>query len=285
MSIGNKVIITAALAGGGRATKDDNPHIPGNPEEIAEAAYKCREAGAAIVHIHGRDWQGRVTADPEVYREIHRRIRDKCDVILQDSTGLGALVATKDRIKVIEAGAEMASLNMGTMVRTGWDNSIFLNTPELIESFVKRMLELDMKPEMEVFSHSMFREVERLIDGGLVKKPYLVNLVLGVTYQNTLAASPKNLLSLIDYLPPGCLFNVSAVGRHQLPLTTLGMLLGGNVRVGLEDNLYYSKGLPASNEMQVERAVRIARELQREVATPAEARDILGLKPLTNPEN
>ncbi len=279
----SKVIITAALVGGGRATKENNPHIPGNPEEIAEAAHKCRQAGAAIVHIHGRDWQGRITADPEVYREIHRRIREKCDIILQDSTGLGALVATEDRIKVIEAGAEMASLNMGTMVRTGWDNSIFLNTPELIESYLERMLELDMKPEMEVFSHSMFREVERLIARGIVKKPYLVNLVLGVTYQNTIAATPKDLLSLIDYLPPGCLFNVSAMGRQQLPLTTLGMLLGGNVRVGLEDNLYYTKGQLASNEMLVARAVRIARELDREGATPAEAREILGIKQL-NPQ-
>lgn len=279
----SKVIITAALVGGGRATKENNPHIPGNPEEIAEAAYKCWQAGAAIVHIHGRDWQGRITADPEVYRETHCRIREKCDIILQDSTGLGALVATEDRIKVIEAGAEMASLNMGTMVRTGWDNSIFLNTPELIESYLERMLELDMKPEMEVFSHSMFREVERLIARGIVKKPYLVNLVLGVTYQNTIAATPKDLLSLIDYLPPGCLFNVSAMGRQQLPLTTLGMLLGGNVRVGLEDNLYYTKGQLASNEMLVARAVRIARELDREVATPAEAREILGIKQL-NPQ-
>jgi 3-keto-5-aminohexanoate cleavage enzyme len=189
-------------------------------------------------------------------------------------------VATEDRIQVLEGGAEMASLNMGTMVRTGWDNSIFLNTPELIESFIQRMLELDIKPEMEVFSHSMFREVERVIARGIVKKPYLVNLVLGVTYQNTIAASPRDLLSLLEYLPPGCLFNVSAMGRQQLPLTTLGLLLGGNVRVGLEDNLYYRRGQLASNEMLVERAVRLARELDREVATPAEAREILGLKPL-----
>ncbi len=278
-----KVIITAALAGSGRATKEHNPHIPGNPAEIAEAAYKCWQNGAAIVHIHGRDRQGQVTAEPEVYHEIHRLIREKCDVILQDSTGLGAYVATEDRIKVIDGGAEMASLNMGTMVRTGWDNSIFLNTPDLIESFVRRMLEVGIKPELEVYSQPMVREVESLIQKGIVKPPYVVNMVLGVTYQNTLAATPKNLLSLIDYLPPGCLFNVTAVGRQQLPLTTLGMLLGGNVRVGLEDNLYYNKGRLASNEMLVARAVRIAGELEHEVATPAEARDMLGLKQL--PDN
>jgi 3-keto-5-aminohexanoate cleavage enzyme len=278
--MGRKVIITAALAGSGRAGKKDNRHIPENPGEIAEAAYKCWQAGAAIVHIHGRDWQGEVTADPAIFQEIHGLIREKCDMILQDSTGLGAYVATEDRIKVIEAGAEMASLNMGTMVRTGWDNSIFLNTPEMIESYVKRMLELDMKPEMEIYSHAMVRDVENLIAKGLLKEPYLVNLVLGVTYQNTLAATPKNLISLIDYLPPGCLFNVSATGRHQLPLTTLGMLLGGNIRVGLEDNLYYRKGELASNEMLVARAARTVREMELQVATPAEAREILGITPL-----
>ncbi len=278
--MGRKVIITAALAGSGRAGKKDNRHIPENPGEMAEAAYKCWQAGAAIVHIHGRDWQGEVTADPAIFHEIHGLIRGKCDIILQDSTGLGAYVATEDRIKVIEAGAEMASLNMGTMVRTGWDNSIFLNTPEMIESYVGRMLELDMKPEMEIYSHAMVRDVENLIAKGLLKKPYLVNLVLGVTYQNTLAATPKNLISLIDYLPPGCLFNVSATGRHQLPLTTLGMLLGGNIRVGLEDNLYYRKGELASNEMLVARAARTVREMELQVATPAEARDLLGINPL-----
>lgn len=275
-----KVIITVALSGGGRATKQHNPHLPEIPAEMAEAAYKCWQAGAAIVHIHGRDETGKITADPQVYHKIHALIRDKCDIILQDSTGLGAHVATEDRIRVIEAKAEMASLNMGTMVRTGWDDSIFLNTPQQIETYVTRMQQLNIKPELEVFSHAMFRDVENLIARNLLKKPYLVNLVLGMTYQGTLDANPKNLLSLMDYLPEDTIFNVSAVGKHQLPLTTLGMLLGGNVRVGLEDNLYYQKGQAASNEMLVARAVRIARELQLQVATPREARDILGIPQL-----
>ena len=275
-----KIIITVALSGGGRATRKQNPHLPETPAEMAEAAYRCWQAGAAIVHIHGRDETGRVTADPQVYREIHALIRDKCDIILQDSTGLGAHVATEDRIKVIEAKAEMASLNMGTMVRTGWDDSIFLNTPQQIQIYVTRMQQLDIKPELEVFSQAMFRDVEKLIGDGLLKKPYLINLVLGMTYQGTLEATPRNLLSLINYLPDDTIFNVSAVGIHQLPLTTLGMLLGGNVRVGLEDNLYYQKGQVASNEMLVARAVRIARELQLQVATPQEARDILGIPQL-----
>lgn len=272
-----KVIITAALSGSGRAGKEHNPHIPLTPLEIAEAAARCRQAGAAIVHIHARDYLGKVTADPEIFRETHRLIRERCDIIIQDSTGLGALVNNEDRIKVLEADAEMASLNMGTMVRTGWDDSIFLNTPDQIERFARRMLELDIKPELEVFSHSMFRDVERLISKGLLKKPYVINLVLGASYQGALEATEKNLLSMLSYLPEDSVFTVSAMGQKQLPLTTLGMLLGGNVRVGLEDNLYYRKGMPATNEMLVERAARLARELELDVASPDEAREILGI--------
>ncbi len=275
-----KLIITAALSGGGMATKENNPNIPYTPEEIADAAYKSWQAGVAVVHIHGRNPDGKVTSDPEVYKKIHKLIREKCDVIIQDSTGLGAHVSTEDRVKVIEAGAEMASLNMGTMVRTGWDESIFLNTPTMIETYVKKMQELNIVPEMEVFSHSMMRDVESLINKGLVKKPYVINFVLGSAYQGTLEATVKNLRSLIDYLPEGAIFNVSATGRYQLPLTTLGMLMGGNVRVGLEDNLYYKKGVLATNEMLVERVVRLAKELLIEVASPKEVRDYLGIPQL-----
>lgn len=276
-----KVIITAALSGGGRATKQHNPYLPETPAEMAEAAFRCWQEGAAIVHLHGRDHTGRVTADPQVYHEIHSLIRDRCDIILQDSTGLGAHVATEERIRVIEARAEMASLNMGTMVRSGWDDSIFLNTPRQIETYITRMQELQIKPELEVFSHAMFREVEHLIAKGLLVKPYVINLVLGVSYQGALDATPKNLLSLLDYLPEGATFTVTATGKEQLPLTTLGMLLGGNVRVGLEDNLYYQKGQPTTNDMLVARAVRLARELQLDVATPREAREILGIRQVT----
>ncbi|MBS4021004.1 MAG: 3-keto-5-aminohexanoate cleavage protein [Dethiobacter sp.] len=277
-----KIIITVALSGGGRADKTNNPHIPETPEEIVDSAYKCWQAGAAIVHIHARDDKNKVTSDPEVYKRIHSMIRERCDIILQDSTGLGPDVKMEERINVIDAGAEMASLNMGTLVRSGIDDSLFLNTPSQIETYVKRMLEIGVKPELEVYNHSMFRDVETLIAKNLLTKPYLINLVLGMSYQGGLAATPKNLLSLVEYLPKeDCVFNVSAVGKAQLHLTTLSMLIGGNVRVGLEDNLYYQKGQVATNEMLAERAVRLARELQFEVATPDEARDILAIPRLS----
>ena len=135
-----------------------------------------------------------------------------------------------------------------------------------------------MKPEMEVYSHSMMVNVENLIAKNLLKKPYYVNFVLGMTHQGALPAAPKHLLSLIDYLPDGAMFNVCAVAGGQLPLTTLSMLLGGHSRVGLEDNVYYAKGVLAkSNAELVERTVRLARELGREPASPDEARQILQL--------
>ncbi len=135
-----------------------------------------------------------------------------------------------------------------------------------------------IKPEMEVYSHAMFREVNNVIEKGLVERPYYINLVLGMRYQGAVDATPKYLNSLIDFLPEGTLFNVTAIGPAQLPLTVMGMLLGGCIRVGMEDNIYYRKGeLAKSNAQLVARAVRIARELNKEPATPDEARKILGL--------
>jgi 3-keto-5-aminohexanoate cleavage enzyme len=168
---------------------------------------------------------------------------------------------------------------MGTMVRTRFaENSVFLNTRPQIESYAKKMLEKGMKPEMEVYGHSMMVDVENLIDKQLISKPYYVNFVLGMSHQGALPSEPKHLLSMLQYLPEEAIFNVCAVGAGQLPLTTLSMLLGGHSRVGLEDNVYYSKGVLAkSNAQLVERTVRLARELGREPASPAEARQILNL--------
>lgn len=276
-----KVIITAALTGGvhGRAA---HPGLPEQPEEIIQAAYECYNAGAAIVHIHARDRQGKPTSDPAVYRRIHEGIRAKCNLVLQDTTGGGPNLTPEQRIQAIEAQPEMASLNMGTLVRTigEYKGTVFRNTREDIEYFITEMNKRGIKPELEVYSHAMMEEVERLIEKGLLSPPYAINLVLNQPYQGALRGSVRNLLSLFtDYLPANAVFTVTAIGSAQLPLTTMSMLLGGNVRVGLEDNIYYRKGeLAKSNAQLVERAVRIARELEIEVASPDEAREILGLK-------
>jgi 3-keto-5-aminohexanoate cleavage enzyme len=141
------------------------------------------------------------------------------------------------------------------------------------------MRQAGVKPELEVYGHAMLREVNSLIKKNLIEKPYYINFVMGMTYQGAVEATPKHLYSLIDFLPQDAIFNVTAVGSAQVPLTTMAMILGGCVRVGLEDNLYYRKGeLAKSNAQLVARAVRIARELNKEPATPEEARAILGLK-------
>ena len=278
----NKVIITVAQTGA-LVTKEMNPNLPEQPDEIAESAYACYNEGAAICHIHARDKEGQNTSDIEVFKAIHKGIRDKCNIILQDSTGGGPNLTQEERINCLNADPEMASLNMGSMMRISgqYAGVPWSNMPHEIETYVTRMKELGVKPEMEVYSHAMFRDVNDVIKKGLIDKPYYVNIVLGMRYQGACDATPKTLLSMIDFLPEDTIFNCTAVGSAQLPLTTMAMLLGGCVRVGLEDNIYYGKGEFATNAQLVARTVRIAGELGKEPATPDEARQILGLKTLS----
>ena len=275
----DKLIITAAVTGGFHG-KEANPNLPITPDEIAQAAYECWQAGAAIIHLHARDEAGRPTCDPRIYGEIVDKVKARCNVVTQVSTGAGPELSPEERLKAVEAGAEMASLNMGTMVRTRFkENSFFLNTRPQIETYARAMRERGIKPEMEVYGHSMMVDVQNLITQGLLEKPYYINFVLGMSHQGGLPAEPKHLLSLIEYLPPDAIFNVSGIGAGQLRLTTLSMLLGGHSRVGLEDTVYYSKGVLArSNAQLVERTARLAKELGREIASPDEARQMLGLK-------
>jgi 3-keto-5-aminohexanoate cleavage enzyme len=277
----NKVIITVAQTGA-IVNKKINPSVPEQPEEIAASALACYNEGAAIVHVHARDAAGENSASVDIFRDIHQRIRALCPMVIQDSTGGGPNLTQDERVACLDAAPEMASLNMGSMMRTSgkYAGVPWSNMPHEIENYVGRMNERGIKPEMEVYSHAMLRDVQNLIDKGLVKKPYYIDLVLGMRYQGACDATPKILLSLIDMLPADAYFNCAAVGPAQLPLTTLAMLMGGCVRVGLEDNAYYRKGELASNAQLVARAVRIARELGKEPATPDEARQILGLPPL-----
>jgi 3-keto-5-aminohexanoate cleavage enzyme len=277
----NKVIITVAQTGA-IVTKKINPSVPEQPDEIAESALACYNESAAIVHIHARDKAGENTADVSVFREIHQKIRAVCPMIIQDSTGGGPNLSQEERIACLEAEPEMASLNMGSMMRISgkYAGVPWSNMPHEIEYFVGKMNERGIKPEMEVYSHAMLRDVNNLIDKGLIKKPYYVDLVLGMRYQGACDATREHLLTLISMLPADTYFNCAAVGPAQLPMTTLAMLMGGCVRVGLEDNAYYRKGELATNAQLVARTVRIARELGKEPATPEEARQILGLPPL-----
>lgn len=276
----NKVIITVAQTGA-LVTKKMNPAVPEQPREIADSAYDCYNEGAAIVHIHARNPNGTTTGRADVFKDIHERIRAKCDLILQDSTGGGSNLTVEQRTECLEAGPEMASLNMGTMVRTIGEGAgtPFMNTRTEIENFVKRMNQFDVKPEMEIYNVAMIYEADLLIEKGLIKKPYCMTLILGMAYQGAQVANWMFLPTYLQYIPPESYFTTLGVGRIQLGLGIMGMILGGNVRVGLEDNLYYRKGeLATSNAQLVARIVRIAREMGKEPCTPDEARKILGLK-------
>jgi len=277
-----KIIVIAALTGGIQR-KDENPNLPEQPEEIAKAAIDCFNEGAAMVHIHARDEEGNPSGDPSIYNRIHTLIREKCNVIINDTTGGGGNLTSEDhRMGCLRSviKPEVASLNMGTMVRTAgkYKGVLFSNSRSTIETFASEMLKEGVKPEMEVYNSAMFREVNNVIEKGLVKKPYYVNLILGMPHQGGIDASPKHLYHMIDFVPKDAIFAVTAVGKAQLPLTTMAMIMGDIVRVGLEDNIYYRKGeLASGNAQLVARAVRIARELQLDIASPDEARERLGI--------
>ena len=172
-------------------------------------------------------------------------------------------------------------MNMGTMLRTAGSGAgiPWVNKPEDIAAWAAKMKELGIKPEMECYSQAMFREVQNLIKKDLLKPPYCLNFVMGMKYQGAVDATPEYLMSMKQFMPQEAIFNVTAVGAAQLPITTMGMIIGGNARVGIEDNIFYAKGrLAKSNAELVARTVRIARELNLEPCSPDEARVILGVK-------
>ncbi len=276
-----KLIITAALTGGLHG-KEANPALPEQPEEIIEEAVRCREAGAAIVHLHARDASGKGAGDPGVFRRMNEGIRRRCDVIVQNTTG-GPGIPLESRILSLEARPEMASLNMGTVIfLTGTGEAKqevpFVNMRSEIEMFAGAMSEAGIKPELEVYNPSMFAEVENLVSKGLAGEPPYVNMVMNVGGMGGFAGTPENLLEMARHLPAGAEFNVSGIGKAQMAMNVMSMVMGGHVRVGLEDNVYYRRGeLARSNAQFVERVVRLACEVGREVATPDEARMMLGL--------
>jgi 3-keto-5-aminohexanoate cleavage enzyme len=282
----NKVIITVAQTGA-LVTKKMNPNVPEQPHEIADSAYDCYNEGAAIVHIHARNSNGTTTGRADIFRDIHDRIRKKCNIILQDSTGGGSNLTVEQRTECLESLPEMASLNMGTMVRTIGEGAgtPFMNTRTEIENFVRRMNQFAVKPEMEIYNVAMIYEADLLIQKGLIQKPYCMTLILGMAYQGAQEANYMFLPTYLQYVPEEAFFTTLGVGRSQTGLGLMGMVLGGNVRVGLEDNIYYKRGeLATSNAQLVARIVRIARELGKEPCTPDEARELLGLKTLSNQE-
>lgn len=292
-----KVIVTIAPTGG-MASKKQSPHLPTQPDEIAADVLRCYNAGASVAALHARRASDdEATCDPAVYADMNQRIREHSDIVLNNSTGGGINgdmihrlnngmweIDFEQRLKGMEApGAEMCTLDAQTICASFGTKEILVPTsPSRIKILAERMRERGIKPEWEVFSLSdIVQDVARAIAQGLDKPPYFINLVLGVNaFQGALPYTPRILQTLVDHLPQGAIFNVSAIGQAQLPATTQAVLMGGHVRVGLEDNLYYRQGELATNVQLVERMVRIIRELGAEPATPAEAREMMGLAPL-----
>lgn len=267
-----KLIITAALTGA-EVTRELQPNLPITPDEIAQAAYECYVAGASIVHIHARDEEGNPTQAYEVYKEIKEKIEEKCNIIFQPSTGGAVWHGPEERLQPVELKPEMATLSCGTC---NFGPDVFMNSEEYMEKFATRMKELGVKPEMEIFERGMIENAKKLAKKGLVETPMHFDFVLGVP--GACPGTPEDLLHMIHAIPENSTWTVAGIGRYELPLATMAILLGGHVRVGFEDNIYYSKGrLAKSNAELVERIVRLAKELGREVATPEEARRILGI--------
>ncbi len=269
-------LIISAATTGSWPTKAQNPNVPTTPQEIARAAIECGEAGAAIVHVHVRDDEERVTCDPERYAQVRELVEHAgSDVIINMSTGGGAGSSGDDeRLAPVALAPEIASFDCGSL---NFGERVFINSPAFLRELAKRMNEHGVKPEIECFEPGHIWNALRLIDEGLLEPPFWFQFVLGVR-----GGSPpdvKNLTHMVEMLPPGAHWSVCGIGRAQLPLGLVAMAMGGHVRTGLEDNIWYHKGeLARSNAQLVERLARVAGELGRPLATPDQTRALLGLR-------
>jgi 3-keto-5-aminohexanoate cleavage enzyme len=287
-------LIICCAVNGGIQGKEYNEAIPETPDEIADAAHAACEAGASMIHVHARNpdvlWKGATTT--ETWREVNRAIRERCpDAIINNTTGADFYVDMDDRLSCLDAMPEVASLNLSPDMsefhmkeRTPPhehprpEEHIDATIPFTfgqIRHFAAAMQERGIKPELETYHTGAAGVVRHLIDHDLIEPPYWIQTVMG--YQASSLPTVDNVVHLLREFPDETLWLCSGIGRHQLPMTTLATLMGGHVRVGLEDNIYYQKGEKADNAQLVKRAVRVAHELNREIATPAQAREMLGV--------
>ncbi|MCE1195489.1 3-keto-5-aminohexanoate cleavage protein [bacterium] len=268
-----KIVITCACTGA-ETTKAQNPALPVTPEEIAEAACEARRAGAAILHLHVRGPDGRPTQDPAVFRKAIGLIRAKCDIVIELTTG-GAVGDTADeRLRpVAELEPEMASLDCGTV---NFGDEFIVNTLPTMRRFAAEFRARRVRPTLECFDLGHVHASRLLIKEGLLEPPYHYGFVLNVP--GSVPYSVENLATFRGAMPEGARFTVMGIGKSSLPAQYGAIACGGWIRVGFEDNVYYAKGrLAASNAELVERAARIAKEAQLEIATSDDVRSMLGL--------
>ncbi|RIK45905.1 MAG: 3-keto-5-aminohexanoate cleavage protein [Chloroflexi bacterium] len=270
----DKLILSVAMTGS-RTSRAQTPYVPITEEEIAQQALDCWRAGAAIVHIHVRDENGQPSCAPERYQKVTDIVRAAgSDVIMNWSTGGGAgIVSDDDRSASIALAPEVASFDCGS---TNFGRGVFINSPAFLEKLARDMNEHLVTPEIEIFDTGMIQVAKDLIADGFLQPPYWFQFVLGV--RGAAPATARELTHMVDSLPDGARWSVCAIGRHQLPMNMIAMAMGGHARTGLEDNIYYHyRQLATSNAQLVERLVRIAREMGRELATPDEARELIGV--------
>ncbi len=289
-------LIICVACNGGIQGKEANEFIPETAEEIAESVHAAYEAGAVMVHIHARDPKNLTQAAREtaIWREVLRTVRQRCpEIIINATTGASPAMTMDERASSLAAGPELASLNlapdMSKFKLKERRAPLLFPRPAVeidectpytygqIHQFAAEMKKRGIKPELEIYHPGCAWVIDYLIENDLLEKPYWIQTVMG--YQTGSFPTVDNVLHMLKELPAGALWLCSAIGAFQLPLTTLAILMGGHVRVGLEDNVYYSRGRKAvSNAEFVQRTIRIAHELNRPVATPAQARQMLGLR-------
>jgi 3-keto-5-aminohexanoate cleavage enzyme len=279
------VIITCALTGGIHG-KEANTNLPEQPDEIVEQGIAAWRAGAAVLHVHARNPDGSNTMDPAIYSELHERLCSETDAIVQLTTGGSPVLPVDDRLNTVRLSPEMCSLNMGLLnffIRG--EQVFFSNHRSDIERFANEIQARGVKPEFEVYNSAMLEEVAHLLSLGILEPPYAVNFVLHTPTQGGQRGTPQNVFDMTSRLSElgvsadTLRVTVTSMAQTQLPITTIAMAMGLNVRVGMEDNVMYRRGEPLDNNAQlVERTVRIAAELERQPASPDKARELLGLR-------
>ena len=292
-----EVFVTCAVTGAGDTTGASD-RVPVMPEAIAGAAIEAARAGAAVAHIHVRDpATGRGSRDPALYRAVVERLRSSdVDVVLNLTAGMGGdlvlggedaplppaeegtdMAGAAERLAhVEELLPEICTLDCGTMNFAAGGDYVLVNALGMLRAMARRIQELGVRPELEVFDTGHLVLVKQLIAEGLIDEPVLVQLCTGIPYGAP--DEPSTLLAMVDQLPPGTVFSTFSIGRMQLPFVAMAALVGGNVRVGLEDNLYLSRGRLASNGELTERAVQILESMNVQILGPDEVRDKLRLR-------
>jgi uncharacterized protein (DUF849 family) len=295
--VNRDVFITCAVTGAGE-TADKSQLVPVTPEQIADAAIEAARAGAAIAHVHVRDPEtGRGARDPALYREVVERVRSSdVDVVLNLSAGMGGdlvlggdeaplpldadgtdMAGAAERLAhVEELMPEICTLDCGSMNFAAGGDYVLVNTPGILRAMARRVQQLGVRPELEVFDSGHLVLVKELVDEGMIDDPVLIQLCMGIPYGAP--DHPTTLMALVGALPPGAVFSAFSIGRMQLPYVAMAALAGGNVRVGLEDNIYLSRGVFASNGTLVERAVTILEAMNARVLGPDEVREKLSLR-------